>query len=220
MVSLVLSVLWFAGLGSLAAIVLAVIARRRIKRHEDTLSGKGVALAGLIIGIVGVALTAVLIPVVFVASSFVGILTTPVVAPVGTTLPIDSPFNQDLASVRVASVTYPVEATGTSVVPAPGTGFAVADVFLCADSNGVTDGIDNGDDSFELTLTDGDIVDPGEDVRAPGVDSLRTIAPNACAEGFVTFEVPEGAAIHSISYLGAVRRFEWVLPVTSPPSGT
>jgi hypothetical protein len=50
------------GVGSLPAIVLAVLAFREVSRSNGTLAGKHLALAGLILGIAGLA---ILIPVVF-----------------------------------------------------------------------------------------------------------------------------------------------------------
>ena len=43
----------FCGVGSLAAIVVGVVALRRIARSNGTLAGKGIALAGLGLGIAG-----------------------------------------------------------------------------------------------------------------------------------------------------------------------
>jgi hypothetical protein len=54
---LVLSLLWLCGIGSLAAIILGVAAIRRIARSNGALTGKGLAIAGMIVGILGVGLT-------------------------------------------------------------------------------------------------------------------------------------------------------------------
>jgi hypothetical protein len=48
--SLVMSLLWLAWLGSLAAVIFGHIALRRIARSRDTESGTGLAIAGLVIG--------------------------------------------------------------------------------------------------------------------------------------------------------------------------
>lgn len=55
--SLVLGILWLGGLGSIAAIVLGHIARTEIRQHGG--SGGGLALAGVILGYVGLALLVV-----------------------------------------------------------------------------------------------------------------------------------------------------------------
>jgi hypothetical protein len=54
---LVLGLLWLCGAGSLAAIVVSVLALRQIDRARGALSGKGLAVAGLMLGIVGVILS-------------------------------------------------------------------------------------------------------------------------------------------------------------------
>jgi hypothetical protein len=48
--SLVLSLLWIAWLGSLAAVIFGHIALRQIARSNDTESGSGMAIAGLVLG--------------------------------------------------------------------------------------------------------------------------------------------------------------------------
>jgi hypothetical protein len=52
-----LGLLWLCGLGSLAAIVLSVVALRQIARSEGALAGKSLAVAGLILGSLGLTLT-------------------------------------------------------------------------------------------------------------------------------------------------------------------
>ncbi len=54
--SLVLSILWMGGVGSVAAIVMGFIARGQIRERRE--SGDGLALAGIIIGFVGLAAAA------------------------------------------------------------------------------------------------------------------------------------------------------------------
>lgn len=51
--SLVLSLVWLFGLASIAAIVVGVVARREIRQRPEEV-GRGMALAGIVIGIVGV----------------------------------------------------------------------------------------------------------------------------------------------------------------------
>jgi Domain of unknown function (DUF4190)/Domain of unknown function (DUF1707) len=48
--SLVTSVLWMLWLGSLAAVIFGHIALRQIARSDDTESGSGLAIAGLVLG--------------------------------------------------------------------------------------------------------------------------------------------------------------------------
>ncbi len=51
--SLVLGVVWCGGIGSLFAVILSVQARRSIRRSGGAESGEGLAIAGLVLGIVG-----------------------------------------------------------------------------------------------------------------------------------------------------------------------
>jgi hypothetical protein len=54
---LVLGLLWLCGAGSLAAVVVSLLALRQIHRARGTLTGKGLAVAGLMLGIAGVILS-------------------------------------------------------------------------------------------------------------------------------------------------------------------
>lgn len=69
-VSLLLSILWLFGLGSIAGIITGVMARRRIRRSRGVRTGSGIALAGIIVGVLTLALT-VLVGIVL-AVLFVG----------------------------------------------------------------------------------------------------------------------------------------------------
>jgi hypothetical protein len=51
--SLVLGLLWLCGLGSLLATIFGAVAINQISRSNGTLDGKGMAIAGLILGIIG-----------------------------------------------------------------------------------------------------------------------------------------------------------------------
>ncbi len=51
--SLVCSLVWLGGLGSILAIVFGFVARSQIKRSEGNVQGNGLAVAGIIIGFVG-----------------------------------------------------------------------------------------------------------------------------------------------------------------------
>ena len=55
-VSVVLGVLWFAGIGSLLALVFGYRARREIKNSAGAQKGSGLATAGIILGWIGIAI--------------------------------------------------------------------------------------------------------------------------------------------------------------------
>lgn len=58
--SLVLGILWLAGIGSVLAVVFGAIAIRQINQSGGRQSGKGMAVAGLVLGVVFLVLTPIL----------------------------------------------------------------------------------------------------------------------------------------------------------------
>ena len=71
--SLVLGVLWLGGAGSLLALIFGAVAMHQIKRSRGTLSGKGMAVAGLVLGIIGT-IPAVLFWLMFLGFFSLGML--------------------------------------------------------------------------------------------------------------------------------------------------
>ena len=59
--SLVCSIVWLGGVGSLLAIIFGFVARSQIKRAEDHQQGNGLALAGIILGFLGLVTIALVI---------------------------------------------------------------------------------------------------------------------------------------------------------------
>ncbi len=57
--SLVLSLVWLGGLGSIGAVVLGHMSKREIARSQGRQSGDSLATAGLIIGYIGLAIMAI-----------------------------------------------------------------------------------------------------------------------------------------------------------------
>ena len=64
--SLVLGLLWLFGIGSLLATIFGAVASSQISRSGGTITGRGLALAGLILGILGLTIAVVLISFGFV----------------------------------------------------------------------------------------------------------------------------------------------------------
>ena len=60
-VAVVLGVLWFAGIGSLLALVFGYRARREIKNSAGSQKGSGLATAGIILGWIGIAILAIVV---------------------------------------------------------------------------------------------------------------------------------------------------------------
>lgn len=72
--SLVLSIIWVLGLGSLLAVIFGFVARKDIKRSAGLKGGDGLAVAGIVIGIVG--LVGAIFTIVGIASAANSINTT------------------------------------------------------------------------------------------------------------------------------------------------
>ena len=53
--SLVLGIVWLAGLGSLLAVILGFISKKRIANSNGQQGGAGLSIAGIILGFVGIA---------------------------------------------------------------------------------------------------------------------------------------------------------------------
>jgi hypothetical protein len=64
--SLVCSIVWLGGVGSLLAVIFGFVARSQIKRAEDHQEGNGLALAGIIVGFLGLVTTGIVIALVAV----------------------------------------------------------------------------------------------------------------------------------------------------------
>ena len=60
-VSVLLGVLWLAGIGSLLALVFGYRARRQIKNSAGAQKGSGLATAGIILGWIGIAILAIVV---------------------------------------------------------------------------------------------------------------------------------------------------------------
>jgi hypothetical protein len=65
-VSVVLAVLWFAGIGSVLALVFGYRARRQIKNSAGRQKGSGLATAGIILGWIGTAIILAAVAIILV----------------------------------------------------------------------------------------------------------------------------------------------------------
>jgi Domain of unknown function (DUF4190) len=57
--ALVLGIVWFWWIGSILAVIFGAVALHQIDRSRGTQGGKGLAVAGLVLGLVGVAVLGV-----------------------------------------------------------------------------------------------------------------------------------------------------------------
>jgi len=62
--SLVCSLVWLGGLGSILAVIFGFIARSQIKKSEGGVQGNGLAIAGIIVGLAGVVILVLLVIVI------------------------------------------------------------------------------------------------------------------------------------------------------------
>lgn len=220
--SLVLSILWLGGLGSVLAIIFGASARKQMARMSRAQRGEGLALAGFVIGFVGlgVALFAWLLAAVIIGIGDLG--TGFPAAPVKVLHyghPAELPYQSDLITfgisrITVLSVDYPVISQIPSAQPAPGTEFAVVNVQICAGPKG-TQGLNESMESnlsSELYLVSGgsDTLS-SPDAQKPGLDDIRNLSPGQCADGLVTFGINNGSPPTAVEYQMFVgTTYKWI----------
>jgi hypothetical protein len=61
--ALVLAILWLFGIGSIAAVLVGRTALRRVESSRDRESGRGLALAAIVLGALGIVAALVAVPV-------------------------------------------------------------------------------------------------------------------------------------------------------------
>jgi hypothetical protein len=66
----VLGIVWIYWIGSILALVFGYIARAQIKRSNGVQTGQGLALAGIVLGWVGVAVLVVVVLLIVFSSDF------------------------------------------------------------------------------------------------------------------------------------------------------
>lgn len=226
--SFALSLLWFFGLGSLAATVLALVAFRKIKSSSGGERGRGLASAGLIIGICGLIGAGGLF-LVLRDVSLTGIEPqgnqNPVYQPAPVTQP---PLTQPPASIAQPLTTLPapvntqntVNALGVTLNVANPSGigftevvvqdvaypvaidllsFAIASVGVCAGPGGSQTGPSTH--SFVLGVTGGRVVHTS-------ADAIPSLGPDACTDAELYFEIPPGSSPTYVGY----GRYRWLVP--------
>jgi uncharacterized protein DUF4190 len=223
--SLVLGVVWCGGIGSILAVILSVQARRSIRQSNDTESGDGLAIAGLVLGLVGIVgavLTTVLVVAVGItannaAHDALGQFThRRVEVPAGRSVTVttsDFSIDTGIKTVTVFAVIHPVPALSGSDVPETGKEFAVADIRICAGSAGSQEGPMGS--LFNLVFSGGDRVSPSNTavVKQPNLLDIRGMGPAQCSRGYVTYEIATGTRPTVVTYgLDPLRTYEWKLP--------
>jgi Domain of unknown function (DUF4190)/Domain of unknown function (DUF4328)/Protein of unknown function (DUF2510) len=217
--SLVLSLLWFFGLASLVAIVFAVVALRRIKKSNESERGRGLAFAGLIVGICGligaVGFFLIVSNVSHISSepqpppqtlptfgvpapTSQPLTTLPVPAntqstvnPLGVTLNVANPSGVGFSKVLVLDVAYPETIGYLS--------FAVASVGVCAGHGGSQ----SGPSSYSFVLG----VSGGQKVHT-STDAIPSLGSGACTDAELEFEIPPGSTPRYVAY----NHYRWLIP--------
>jgi hypothetical protein len=158
--SLILSILWFFGLGSLLAVIFALVARSKIRASGGEEQGDGLAIAGLIIGICGLIGSVGFFLILNVTTSGIDQLhrqqiqadrQPPVtshaghvtVNALGESVNVGDTSGSGVTEVLVQDVAYPVaEGVGT---------FAIASVRVCAGTGGLPSAVSSN--SFRLGIS-------------------------------------------------------------------
>jgi hypothetical protein len=206
------------------AVILAIQARRSIQRSNGTETGAGLAIAGLVLGIVGligaVVTTALVVAVGITANNAARdaiqqFTNRRVEVPAGRTVTVttsDFSFDAGIKTVTVFAVIGPVSGQSPADVPEPGKEFAVADIQICTGSAGSQQGPMGS--LFNLVFPGGDRVSPsGAFGKPPNLLELRGLGPGQCSRGYVTYEITVGTSPSSVSYgLDPLRSYEWRLP--------
>jgi prepilin-type processing-associated H-X9-DG protein len=221
--SFVLSILWFFGLGSLLAIIFAIGARRSIHRSHGIQTGGGFAIAGLVIGILGILGSALFIGAIAAANHGLHQLDraiqrvgAPHVAALGQTVTVSNPIDGDgIRTVTVYSVAYPTDDARGQPDATPGKQYAAADIRVCAGSSGSENGTPQTLGSFNLLFADGHSTGftPTFVPKQPALGSFNSIPANGCVRGFLMFEIASGTKPTRAQYWPApFHNYEWTLP--------
>jgi hypothetical protein len=216
--SLVLSIVWIGGLGSIVGVILGFLARRDIRRSNGAKGGSGFALAGIIIGfagLLGLGLWVVLTAVLGTPARTLGQDLPPKTVPFGTTVNVsNSGLNPGLKDITVFSLS-PVHRIANA---SSDEHVVTARLRLCADSHGSQAGFDFL--LLSVYFADGDFGLPsvstivhGEGTNLTGVNNL---APKQCVSGYVPFDLVKGSAPIGVSYSpGVIRTVNWTEAVNT-----
>jgi hypothetical protein len=224
-VSLVLGVVWCGGIGSLFAVVFSIQARRSIRRSGGAETGDGLAIAGLVLGIVGIIGAVLTTLLVIVAAITAGNAAHDAIqrfshrqveVRVGKPVTLaasDFAVASGIQTVTVFAVMQPVAALDPSNAPAFGKEFAVADIRVCAVPAGSQEGLTAS--LFNLVFSGGDRVSASDTAVAkqPNLLDIQGFGPRQCSKGYMTFEIAAGTRPTSVTFEpGPLLTYEWKLP--------
>jgi hypothetical protein len=188
--SLVLSIIWIGGLGAILAVIFAIIALRQIAASQGRVKGRGLSIAGLIIGIIGIigaAVTWIIVGLVAANAHHVTVSE-------GTTVNVSDSFSLGISTMKISDIQPLNQATG------PNAGdYVVANVRVCAGNSGSSTGVVDG--LFFLNTAGGNSISGSTSARV-SPDISGSVRSNSCRSGHVTFKVSSDTTPTSIDYHG------------------
>ncbi len=188
--SLVLSIIWLGGIGAILAVIFAIMALRRVTASNGMLRGRGLAIAGLIVGIVGILGAALTWSLV----AWIGTNARDVTVPVGSTVNVSDSFSLGVSTMQVRSVHRIDQVSGSTTGS-----YVVANVEVCAGNSGSRTGV--FDQAFILNTGGGNSVSPAR-VNSRPTSATGPSRAIPAGPGNVTFNVGSGTNPTSIAYHG------------------
>jgi hypothetical protein len=200
---LVLSIVWLGGIGAILAVIFAIVALRKVAASNGRLRGKGLSIAGLVIGIVGILGAALTWTVV----ALIGTNAHHVTVSVGRTVNVSDSFSLGISTMQIRSVHRVDQSSG----PLAGN-YVVANVRICAGNSGSSTGV--FDQLFFLNTGNGNSVSGNNSSAQQRPDiGGKSVPSNSCIGGNVTFKVSSGANPTSIDYHGFLpSTYTWNIP--------
>ena len=197
--SFVLSLVWILGFGSLLAVILGLVARSNIKRSGGLQTGKGLATAGTIIGILGLLGSTMIVVSLRTLWSHQGPSAGAArVHALGTALNVSEGGTTD-RNVTVYSVVYPLELDDDSI-PAAGTSTPRPGCATAQDPPARKGGPDWL--AFGLLFPGGRSVFPGQVAasKKPDLTQVHLVGADQCVTGYITFEIAKGTRPSRVQY--------------------
>jgi hypothetical protein len=205
--SLVLGIVWLGGIGALLAVVFGFLALRQIGRSQGRLSGKGLAIAGLVLGGVGIVGAVGFAFLIADVTHGIEKAFTPTQLRLGQSATY-SPDDGGLTSITVESLQVPYQGASSLDQPGADEMFAVAAVSECAGPDGLPDGTNSL--GWQLVFPDGATASPAFDAEHPGLDSPVPVLGGQCSLRYLTFQIDVGSSPSWLEYDGTViHPFEW-----------
>ncbi|HEY2564403.1 MAG TPA: DUF4190 domain-containing protein [Acidimicrobiales bacterium] len=193
--SLVLSIIWLGGIGAILAVIFAIISMRQIAASHGRIRGRGLSIAGLVIGIIGIIGAALTWAVV----AWVGTNAHHVTVPVGRTINVTDSFSLGISTMQISAV-HRVDH------------LVVADVRICAGNSGSKTGV--FDSAFFLNTGNGNSVSGSTSAQQSPDIGNESVPSNRCVSGHVTFKVNSASTpVRSIDYHGFLpSTYTWTIP--------